>query len=190
MINRADGYHNINAVMIIIAFASPLASIIRLAVLLYQYFSEDEVDFTTFASAAGTKTTFSGGLQAFTNSTVEKILGTIFAAHSPFHSTTWGSKEGGMTCSSLADIVNSRTLKMHAVHNDFHEAIVVMVIGCLFLSTLILFVLVNMRQEALRYPGDLSDNDRKTRRMERKIMRLLACLDDYKLVSFGFWTRR
>ena len=165
--------------MVRIMFASPLASLVRLGFLLYQYFIGVEVDSTRGTSAGITK-----DLSTITNSTIEDIVEAILSSHFTFPS----NPKHGITYSSMADIVNSPTLKMLAVHHDLPKVLPWFFIMFFFCSITFLMLIVNrahMAQHFSIYPGEIAESEHRMRRFAKKVRRLITCLENYQSVSFS-----
>jgi len=160
--------------MVLIMFASPLASLVRLGFLLYQYFIGVEVDSTRGTSAGITK-----DLSTITNSTIEDIVEAILSSHFTFPS----NPKHGITYSSMADIVNSPTLKMLAVHHDLPKVLPWFFIMFFFCSITFLMLIVNrahMAQHFSIYPGEIAESEHRMRRFAKKVRRLITCLENYQ----------
>lgn len=155
--------------MILIMFAvSPLASLVRLGILIYQYFTGEDMESTAYRIF----TSSSNNLPTMTNFTIEDIMEVIL---SPSFSL-------GPIMQNPATV--NPVMKMHTVHYDLNEVLPWFFIVFFVFTTVIIMAVANWTESSERfgmYPGEMAERDYKIKKFAKKVQRLISCLEEYQM---------
>jgi len=179
-------HNRIKLAMIMFLFASPISSIVRLCLLLYQNYTGDTDTITHLnmadATSEGGPTPTPSLVELLNNATIEEIIQSIISSQFGLHASPLHA------IASASALTNHATLKMHVIHHDLQRVLPWIFIVFIFFISPFMMAFMNRAHMARHgvYPGEIAEREQRKKTFAKTVRRLVACLENYQVVSSYF----
>ncbi len=169
----------IRTVMLLFVVASPLASLVRLGIVLHQYFNGNDPEH----QLQPINLDLLSKLPGFTPNDIAKAI----LSHQQQFSFN----------NNLLGTINDPAVKETVIATDLSNVLPWLMIVFFFVTSLLLIMIVQLQGRMVQmlglnfsnfstYPGEVAARESQKKRLLKKTRRLTACLENYKVVrAFG-----